>query len=226
MITRPAAISQVGHPQRPSTRGVESEAESEQRHRVEDVALLDLLTDGREARLEKTRLQEQGCRERRRDHAECELLARAWTREAEPESDERAGDDHPPGGVREHHRVERCPVGNTGWGGMKVEQPPVDSRQASRARGYSCRRHDAEQRKRQQVLPQRRPHPMLAGADDDDRCGKDEWQHRELNPCETGEDGKSDERQLGLACRPGERSCGGVDRCEQQRVSKRLRGDI
>ena len=80
----PGGEREMGERERPAARGIEGEAEAEQRDDVEDVALLDLLAgDGRLAwSTPASRSERDG--EERCDRAERELVAGAGVRERQP----------------------------------------------------------------------------------------------------------------------------------------------
>ena len=91
----PGGEHAVGEPVRPAARGVEPEEDPDERHRVEEVALLDAVA----AEPVRGGLHEQGEHERRGQGAEGELLAGARPAQREPEAERSAGGEDDPGRV-------------------------------------------------------------------------------------------------------------------------------
>ncbi len=207
--------------QRPPALRVEQERERPERQDVEEVALLDVVEVSVDDGLCEQRDREQD------DHdAERELRAGPRLRQAEPETEDRARDEHEPRREGEHDRVGAEELRSDGEVEVRdVEEARVVAAVPCGAEGEEPDGNDDEQPEQHAVLPQEGKQPALAQRDDEHRDEKDRQKHRELHAGERREHRDAEEQRVAPPGRPVERVHGGEDRHEHDRVRDRLGHD-
>ena len=210
----------MGEAVRPAAGGVQHERDPDQRHRVEEVALL-------EAALEPVggRLEQEDADQRHRERAEGELLARARAAQRQPEADEGARGEHDARGVGEEHRVEAHPLRELEREEVDVEHALVEAERASGADREEPESRDEEEDEDEQLLPEGCAHPALAQADQDGGREEADGQHGELDAGEGREAGEGEEGELQSRARAGECNRPDRDGAQDERVGERLGND-